>query len=349
MLRQFVFPLITGICFLLSGLVFSENAQASAVNLTYSNFFPPGHIQSKLAESWCKEVEARTNGEVKISYFGGNTLVKAAQIYDGVVTGRTDIGMSCLLYTRGRFPLMDVINLPFGNPSGKFATAVFNDLYNKFQPGELADTKVLYLHAHGPGLIHTQKKKVTSMADLKGLKIRSTGSIAGMIKALGAIPVSMPMPEVYQALQKGVVQGAIYPEETNKGWKMGEVIDYSIVSYPTAYSVGFFVVMNKDKWNALSQEARDAITAINQEWAQKHGEAWNTSDYEGIRFSLAQGNTMTGIDPDEADKWKTALQPVFAEYVEKAEKRAVPGKDALGFLNKQLKLYHDGDFQSQYY
>jgi len=349
MLRQFVLPLITGICFLLSGLIFSENAQAGAVNLTYSNFFPPGHIQSVLAESWCKEVETRTNGEVEISYFGGNTLVKAAQIYDGVVTGRTDIGMSCLLYTRGRFPLMDVINLPFGNPSGKFATAVFNDLYNKFQPGELADTKVMYLHAHGPGLIHTQKKKVTSMADLKGLKIRSTGSIAGMVKALGAIPVSMPMPEVYQALQKGVVQGAIYPEETNKGWKMGEVIDYSVVSYPTAYSVGFFVVMNKDKWKALSQEAKDAITAINQEWATKHGDAWDTSDYEGIRFSLAQGNSMTGIDPDEADKWKTAVQPVFDEYIEKTEKRAVPGTDALDFLNKQLKLYHDGNFQSQYY
>jgi len=349
MLRQFFLILITGVCMVSFGLVFSGNVQAGGVNLTYSNFFPPGHIQSKLAESWCKEVEARTNGEVKISYFGGNTLVKAAQIYDGVVTGRTDIGMSCLLYTRGRFPLMDVINLPFGNPSGKFATAVFNELYNKFQPKELSDTKVLYLHAHGPGLIHTQKKNVTSMADLKGLKIRSTGSIAGMVKALGAIPVSMPMPEVYQALQKGVVQGAVFPEETNKGWKMGEVIDYSIACYPTAYSVGFFVVMNKDKWNALSQKAKDAIDAIDQEWAKKHGEAWDTSDYEGVQYSLTLGNSITGIAPEEANKWKAAVQPVFDEYLEQTKKRSLPGKAALDFLDKQLNLYHAGKFHSQYY
>ena len=79
------------------------------------------------------------------------------------------------------------------------------------------------------------------MEDLKGLKVRSPGSVAGMIKALGATPVSMPMPEVYQALQKGVVEGAVYPEETNKGWKMGEVTDYSIACYPTAYSVGFLL------------------------------------------------------------------------------------------------------------
>ncbi len=338
-----------GICMLTAGLCFSGSAGAKSLNMTYSNFFPPSHIQSQLAESWCREVEKRTDGEVKISYFGGNTLVKAAQIYDGVVTGRTDIGMSCLLYTPGRFPLMDAINLPFGNPSGKFATAVLNEMYDKFKPQELSDTTVMFFHAHGPGFIHTQKKEVRTMEDLKGLKIRSTGSIAGMIKALGAVPVSMPMPEVYQALQKGVVQGAIYPEETNKGWKMAEVVDYSIACYPTAYSVGFFVVMNTDKWNTLSDNAKKIINEINHEWAIKHGDSWDKSDYEGISFSLSLGNSIIGVDPDEAEKWKAAVKPVFDEYVEKAEKRNAPGKKALEFLNEQLEQHSKGKFQSTYY
>lgn len=334
---------------LTAGLLFSDSAAAKTINMTYSNFFPPSHVQSQLAESWCRAVEERTGGEVKIAYFGGNTLVKAAQIYDGVVTGRTDIGMSCLLYTPGRFPLMDVINLPFGNPNGKFATAVANELYHQFKPNELQDTQVMFFHAHGPGFIHTQEKEVRNIGDLKGLKIRSTGSIAGMIKALGAVPVSMPMPEVYQALQKGVVQGAIFPEETNKGWKMGEVVDYSIACYPTAYSVGFFVVMNKDKWAGLSDNAKKAITEINHEWAIKHGKAWDESDYEGIAFSLSLGNSIIGIAPDEAAKWKAAVQPVFDEYVEKAEKRNAPGKEALQFLNDQLEKYQKGTFKSEYY
>ncbi len=338
-----------GSLFCLTVLAVPQAGWAKSVNLTYSNFFPPSHIQSRLAESWCKEVEKRTDGEVKISYYPGNTLVKAAQIYDGVVTGRTDIGMSCLLYTRGRFPLMDVINLPFGNPDGRFATAVVNEIHQKFEPKELSDTKVMFLHAHGPGLIHTQKKSIKTMADLKGLKLRSPGSVAGMLKALGATPVSMPMPDVYQALQKGVVEGAVFPEETNKGWKMGEVIDYTIACYPTAYSVGFFVVMNSRRWNALSDKAKSVITEINSQWAAKHGTAWDKSDYEGVRFSLGLGNAIIGIDPDEAQKWKDAVKPVFDDYLEKAEKRGVPGDEALGFLNEQIELYRKGKFESSYY
>ena len=348
-ISRLVAILAVGAAFLAMGPASVPVSHAKALNMTYSNFFPPSHVQSKLAESWCREVEERTNGEVKISYYAGNTLVKAAQIYDGVVTGRTDIGMSCLLYTRGRFPLMDVINLPFGNPNGRFATAIFNEVYDKFKPGELSDTKVMFLHAHGPGLIHTQKKAIRTMDALKGLKLRSPGSVAGMLKALGATPVSMPMPEVYQALQRGVVEGAVFPEETNKGWKMGEVIDYTIACYPTAYSVGFFVVMNKDKWNSLSDSAKKAVSETNREWAVKHGEAWDVSDYEGVRFTLNMGNSIIGISGDEAERWKKAVQPVFDEYVKKAEKRKVPGQEALDFLNQQLELYNKGKFTSRYY
>ncbi|MFO7884500.1 MAG: TRAP transporter substrate-binding protein [Desulfobacteraceae bacterium] len=340
---------LTGMLFLGTVIGLTGSAAAESVSLTYSNFFPPSHIQSILAEAWCKEVEEKTNGEVKISYFPGSALIKAPQIYDGVVSGRTDIGMSCLLYTRGRFPLMDVINLPFGNPGGKFATAVFNELNDEFQPEELSDTRVMFLHAHGPGLLHTKDKNIRTLDDLKGLKIRTPGSVAGMIKALGATPVSISMSEVYQALQKGVADGAVYPEESNKGWKFGEVIDYSIACYPTAYSVGFFVVMNKKKWEALSASSKEIINTLNSRFAIKHGEAWDESDYEGIRFSLGLGNAITGIDPDEAEKWKKAVQPVFDEYLEKTRQRKVPGDKALEFLNEKLELYKNGKFKSCYY
>lgn len=342
---------IFGLVFLALTVAFAfqvKTSEAKTYHFTYSNFFPPTHIQSKLAQAWCKEVERRTHGGIKISYYPGGTLVGAAQIYDGVVSGRTDIGMSCLLYTRGRFPLMDVINLPFGNPSGKFATAVINELYNKFKPKELSDTHVLYLYAHGPGFIHTKDKAVHTMADLKGLKIRAPGSVAGMIKALGATPVTMPMPEVYQALQRGVVDGAVYPEETNKGWKMGEVVHYDIACYPVAYSVGFFVVMNKAKWNELPENYKKIISRMDRVWAVKTGKAWDTSDYAGIQFSLAHGNTIIGIAPAEAQRWKKVVQPVFDEYLAKTEKKGLPGKEALAFLEKCLKEYHEGKFHSRY-
>ena len=106
--------------------------------------------------------------------------------------------------------------------------------------------------------------------------------------------------------------------------------------------------MNQSKWDALSDGARKAIEEINHEWAAKHGAAWDESDYEGVSFSLGLGNSMIGIAPDEALRWKKAVTPVFDTYIEQTEKRGVPGKDALDFLNKRLDDYTKGKFESSY-
>ncbi|GAB6887547.1 hypothetical protein JCM13304A_10450 [Desulfothermus okinawensis JCM 13304] len=243
---------------------------------------------------------------------------------------------------------MDFINLPFGNPSGEFATAIINEVYTKFKPKELSQVKVLYLHAHGPGFIHLKKKPVYKLKDLKGLKIRCPGSVADTLKALGAIPVAMPMPEVYQALQKGVVEGATYPIETNKGWKMAEVTKYTIANYKIAYSVGFFVVMNKKKWNSLPDKYKKIIDQIDIKWAKKHGKAWDNSDFEGIRYTLAHGNTIIGIGEQEADRWARRVKGVFDTYINMTKKKGLPGDKVIEYLKKALKQYKKGQFKSKY-
>ncbi|MFP4671914.1 MAG: TRAP transporter substrate-binding protein [Desulfohalobiaceae bacterium] len=316
--------------------------------MTYSSFFPASHVQSQLAEQWAEKVEQETEGQVQISFYPGQSLSQADQTYDAVLSGRADIGMSCLLYTRGRFPLMDFINLPFGNPSGEFATAVFNEVYDKFQPQELEDVQVMYLHAHGPGLIHTKDKQVSSQEDLQGLKLRCPGSVARSLELLGASPVTMPMPEVYQALQKNVVQGAAYPLETNQGWKMAEVVDYATANYSTAYSVGFFVVMNKSKWQALPQEVQESIRGINQEWAAKHGEAWDQSDYKGLQALLLQGGQIQGLSSEQSQEWEQAVEPVFERYMERTGEKDLPGEEVLDFLHTSLEEYQEGEFESSY-
>ena len=226
-MKKIVLLILLVLCFCFLNLADAVNADAASVKLTYSNFFPPAHIQSKLAETWCKEVEKRTNGAVVVEYFPGQTLTKARQVYDGVVEGISDVGFSVLAYTRGRFPVISAVDLPLGYTSGTVATKVVNAVYNKFKPKELLDTQVMYLHAHGPGLIHTKDKPVRKMGDMKGLKFRGHGTSALVVKALGGTPVPKPMPETYQMLQKGVVNGAVYPFEANKGWKLGEVTNFA--------------------------------------------------------------------------------------------------------------------------
>ena len=311
-------------------------AEAKTMKLTYSCFFPPTHIQSKLAESWSKEVEKRTNGRIKVEYYPGQTLTKAAQCYDGTVEGISDLGFSVLAYTRGRFPVMSAVDLPLGYTSGKVATEVINSVYKKFMPKELLDTEVMYLHAHGPGLVHTKGKAVRTLEDMKGLKLRGHGTSALVVKALGGTPVPMPMPETYQSIQKGVVSGSVYPFEANKGWKLGEVTDYATCAFSAAYTTSFFVVMNKDKWNKISKKDQKIIEQINEEWIVKHGQAWDSSDMEGIKYFLNQGGQIIGLDKKEAEKWKNAVAPVIDDYVKKGKEKGIPAQEVVDFTIKTL-------------
>ena len=311
-------------------------AEAKTMKLTYSCFFPPTHIQSKLAESWSKEVEKRTNGRIKVEYYAGQTLTKAKQCYDGTVEGISDLGFSVLAYTRGRFPLMSAVDLPLGYTSGKVATEVINRVYKKFNPKELSDVKVMYLHAHGPGLVHTKGKAVRTLKDMKGLKLRGHGTSALVVKAFGGTPVPMPMPETYQSIQKGVVNGSVYPFEANKGWKLGEVTDYVTCAFSAAYTTSFFVVMNNDKWKKISKKDQKIIEQINMEWADKHGEAWDTSDAKGIVFFLNQGGQIIGLDAKEGARWKKAVAPIIEDYKADMNKKGFKGTELVDFTIKTL-------------
>jgi len=304
--------------------------------LTYANFFPPTHIQSQLAQSWCDEVKKRTNGEIVIQYFPAQALAKAPQTYDAVVNGIADIGLTVLAYSRGRFPVASAIDLPLGYKNGVQATRIANAVLNKFHPEEFNDTKVMYLHAHGPGLINTVNKKVASLEDMKGMKIRTTGASGRVIKALGGSPVGKGMNECYQMLQKGVVDGSLHPMESNKGWKLGEVVKYVTESYPIAYTTTFAVFMNKAKWNKLTPAQQKTIMEINAEWADKHGEGWDSSDKAGLEFFKSKGGEFVSLSDAEVAKWKAAVAPIMDEYAEKVSKKGIDGKAVVNFIKANM-------------
>ncbi len=334
----FLFLLVAFICVAFITMA-PLKAKSASIKLTYSNFFPPSHIQAKLADSWCREIEKRTDGRVKIEHYPGQTLTKAKQVYDGVVEGLSDIGFCLFGYNRGRFPLMEVVDLPIGYPSGTVATKVANAVTKKFNPKELNDVQVMYVHAHGPGLLHTRDKAVKNLDDIKGLRIRSHGTTAKVVKALGATVATMPMPELYQALQKGVVDGALYPIEVNKGWRMAEVIKYCTLDLSIANTSTFYVVMNKGKWNALPADIRKIIAQINEEWIPKHGAAWDSSDEEGRKYMLTKGRKFITLPDAELAKWKKIVHPVLGEYVKATKAKGLPAQEALDYAVKMLGEY----------
>jgi TRAP-type C4-dicarboxylate transport system substrate-binding protein len=329
----FFLILLVGVGFVALG---SAKADAAPIKLTFSIFFPPTHGQAIAAMDFAKEIEKRTDGKVQVTTFPGGTLTKAPQCYDGVVKGISDLGNSCFAYTRGRFPVMAAVDLPMGYTSGTVATRVANAFAKSVNPKELQDVKVLYVHAHGPGLLHT-KKPVRTLEDLKGMKIRATGLSAKVVEALGAVPVAMPQGGTYEALQKGVVEGTFSPMEVLKGWKQGEVIKYTTECFSVGYTTAMFVVMNKAKWNSLPADVKKVIEDLSNSWVLVHGQTWDVTDEEGLNFTRKLGNEVISLSDAESAKWRKAVEPVIAAYASKTPNGSMYVEKVQNLIKKYSK------------
>jgi TRAP-type C4-dicarboxylate transport system substrate-binding protein len=309
-----------------------------AIELSYANFFPPTHFNAVLAEEWGKEIEKRTDGRVKFTYYPGGALLKGPEMYDGIMKGVADVGMSLFAYTAGRFPVMEALDLPMGYPSGEVATFVANDFYNEYEPEEIKDVKVLYLHAHGPGLLHS-KKAVKKMEDVKGLKIRCTGFSAKAAAALGGVPVAMGQGGAYEALQKGVVEATLSPMEVLKGWKQAEVIDYTTECYSIGYTTAMYVIMNLDTWNSLPKDVQRAFEKVSEDWIPKHAKGWDKADEDGRAFTLEQGNEIIPLSEEEQARWAETVRPVIDTYAQSLEDKGLPGKEYVEFIQKRIEKH----------
>jgi len=308
---------------------------ADVIKLSYSIFFPPTHVQCVAGTNWANEIHKRTAGRVQITVYPAGSLSKADQCYEGVTKGISDLGMSCFAYTRGRFPLLEGLDLPVGYPDGLTATRVANAMVRKYQPAELSDVKVLYVHAHGPGIL-ASKKPVRSLADLKGLKVRATGLSAKIVESLGATPIAMSQPETYEALSKGVVDATLCPIETLKGWKQGETIEYVVDATAVGYTTAMFVVMNKQRWEALPPDIQRVFDEVSQEWVLKHGEAWDQADREGREFVTQLKRQFIDLPDAEQQAWKNAVQPVLDAFVSQSKAKNLPGDTLLAEIQAEI-------------
>ncbi len=327
-LRPFLLDLIAVI--FSTGFMIST-ANAGTIHLTYSIFFPPTHVQCIAAKDWAKEIEKATDGKVVIDIFPTGTLTPANQCYDGVTNGISDIGMSCFAYTRGRFPVMEALDLPLGYPDGVNATRIANAFYETFKPKELDNVKVLYLHAHGPGLLHT-RKAVHNLAEIASMKIRSTGFSAKVVKELGGVPVAMPQGSTYESLQKGVVEGTFCPIESLKGWRQAEVVKYTTNCKSIGYTTAMFVVMNKSKWNKLDPQIQAVFEETSRKWIDVHGQKWDEADQEGRAFTESLGNEILTLTDEESRIWKEKVRPIINAYIQGAEAKKLDGKAYVDFL-----------------
>jgi len=310
--------------------------QAKPVSLNYTTHMPAKHGLTIMATEWGKEIEKRTQGKVKFTVMSGGTLLSADKAYDGIVKGIADVGLAVPGFTKGRFPLSEVLDLPLGYKSATAATRLANIYYNKFKPKEFGEVQVMYVHAHGPGVLHS-KKAVSKLEDLKGMKIRCTGLSAKVAAAIGGTPVAMPVGESYDALSRGVVDASFASMEAAQGWKWAEVTKFIIESSAIGYTTSFFIVMNKRIWNSLDPETQKIIEKVNEEWIGREAEDWEKMEKAEKDYALKMGVKVTPLSKEEDEKAGKAVKPLLDDYVALMKKSGLPGDEVLRYCQDELK------------
>jgi TRAP-type C4-dicarboxylate transport system substrate-binding protein len=210
-----------------------------------------------------------------------------------------------------------------------------SEYFKKFKPKEFDEVKVAYLATSPPHFVFS-KKPVNNLEEMKGLKIRSTGTSAKVVQALGGAPVGMPMGEAYDALSKGVAEGIVCPYEPMKGYNLAETVS-SCTQYEQVYANVSFVAINKDKWNLISKADQQAIEKINEEWAERHAKLWDELNVEGKEVFAQKGGKTIMLSKEENARWSARLRPILDEYVKDMKAKGLPGDEALKFCLDYLK------------
>jgi TRAP-type transport system periplasmic protein len=325
-------------------LGFSAPAGAQEIKLTFADQnSPTGWGPSHALYPWVKQVEEATKGRVKIDVYPSQTLIKGVDMWKGVRGGIADIGWCVQGYWPEQTPLSDVISLPFlPVKSAEKGSEVFWKLYEKFPAiqKEYAEIVPLVLYSGSPNLIVTNKKPVKTLEDFKGLKIRILGGPpTEMAKALGAVPTLIPMPDMYQALDRGVVDAGAVPWEAVHGFRLYEVGRYyTEAPFYTAY---FSVCANRQKIESLPKDVRDQIMSVSGLAGAKFwGKNFFDTAEQGVLEKVKAGNYALDryvVPPDELVRWrKLAGEPLWDEWVKKMEAKG--HKEARDILNATLEF-----------
>lgn len=316
-------------------------AMAETVTLRMSTWLPPKHhVTADTLPKWIAAVDKASGGTLKIKIDPAPIAKPPAQ-YDVVRDGAADMSYHVVAYTPGPFEILRGVELPFLSPNAEVGSQAVFDWYDRnigFEK-EFKDVKVITIMVHGPGAIHT-KKKIEKLEDLAGVKLRVGGGGVRMAEALGATPVALPAPRAYQAIQKGVADGAMFPYESVAGFKLGELVDHHLTIKGGLYTTPFAVMMNRKKWEGLSDKHKKVLTDLGGVAGAKIlGAGWDRADAAGLKFAKANNGTIRELSDSERARWAKKISFMNDAWIAKAKKAGLDGKALLADLKATIAKY----------
>ena len=319
----------------------SMPAISQTTELKIAHFVTPKNSYAKWIAAWAKELEEKSNGALRVKVFPGAQMGPPPKYYDIARRGQADIVWMVHGFTPGRFPLTEISNLPYMVSSAEVGAKMLNDptLRAKFLDKEHKGVKPLMLWTHQPGVLHTAKKPVRSIEDMKGLRIRfASAPVKDMIVALGATPVGMPPTQMAESMQKGTIDGA-FTDYVGAGlaFKLGPVTKYTTETY--SYAVSFCLCMNRKSYDSLPANLRTLIDDSIKGREKEHGQAWDDFDDVAKKLMMKAGMTPIVLSDRENKKFRDAAAKVVEAKLAELEKKGLPAREVYKLMTSLVEQH----------
>ena len=312
---------------LAAGLAPAAQAQQK-IEMKLAYFVGDQHAMSQWLIKWSGELEKGSNGRIVVKRFPGAQMGPTPQHYDFARTGQADVTWFLHGGTPGRFPLTEIISLPYMVGSSEICTKTLNDpeLRKKYLDAEHKGVKVLMLLTHQPGGPHTTKKPIRTMDDFKGMRLRfASPPIRDLVQGLGATPVGVPPTEIAEQLQKGTIDGAFIDYGgAGIAFKLGGTIKYSTELY--AYVASFGVAMNEDFWNKLPPDLKKLVTDTMTGRENEVGQAWDALDVPGKKALIDGGAQAIRFSAEDDAKVRRIGSQVTFTKIKELEDKGLPAR-----------------------
>jgi TRAP-type C4-dicarboxylate transport system substrate-binding protein len=309
---------------------------------------PQSNVWKSMLVPWMEKVEQDSAGRIRFERYpamqlGGTPL----QLYDQARDGVVDVVWTLAGNTPGRFPRVEVFELPFMMTDAESTSRAYWEYTQTCAQGEFKDTQLIAVNVHGPGMFHSRDKPIRGVADLKGLKVRGpTRTITRMLGALGATPVGMPLPQIPDALSKGVIDAAVVPWEVTTAVKIDELAKHHTefeAKVGGLYTTAFVIAMNQAKYDSLPAELKQVIDRNSGiEVSGALGRAQQAGDAPARKVAAEQRrNTILTVSGADVEPFRKAADQVDDEWMRDMDKRGYSGRQlmdcAKGLIGKHTK------------
>lgn len=318
-----------------------EKGSTATVVLKLASYGSPNVATIANFQWWGDEIEKRAGGRIKIQWYHSEALAKAVDLLNAAKIGLADACFMASAYLPAELPLQVGGTLPYISPKVEAPGRAMQELYKNYPPvrNEWERNNVILCYGVPmPPIIIGSKKPVRALEDIKGMKIRTVGLWAEVMKRLGAVPVAIAWPEIYEALQRGTIDMySVTSLITVPGMRWWEIAKY-IVDPGIGYYGTCQVVMNKGSYNRLPAELRAIVDQVNAEALTATINIYLKSDSETTKFLKEKGVEVSTLSAQEAAKWRAAVSPeqMWDDWAKETKKKY--GLPADEFLAKYLEL-----------